>query len=160
MLYCFAVSILGGEESVNYKNLGQDMISLMNLIKREMDNNCDTSCVKGITFPNARFVVYLMHNQDKDVYQKNLEEAFSLRPPTVSRSLKMLEEQGYIIRTASAYDSRLKKITLTEKSMKISESFEKSMADALRKMTVGISDEELSAFSAALSKMKRNLSES
>lgn len=139
------------------KYLELNLINFSHLIKREMDKHKPLGCIKGLSIPNAKFIAYLISHQESDVYQKTLEEVFSLRASTVSRSLKMLEEQGYIIRTASTYDSRLKKITLTEKSLKISDSFESSIKEIYKKMTFGISEEELTLFFNIMEKMKANL---
>ncbi|MBQ8297949.1 MAG: winged helix-turn-helix transcriptional regulator [Ruminococcus sp.] len=134
-----------------------EFVAFANVIRRESEKYCHHDCTKEISVPNAKFLAYLYQHQNEDVHQKDLEEAFSVRPSTVSRSLKLLEEQGYVIRTASVYDSRLKKITLTEKSLKIVDSFENVLGNVFGKMTKGIPQEELDGFFETLEKMKRNL---
>lgn len=142
---------------MNYKSMEMEMTTFINLIKRELDCSGRKTCFEAPVIPNAKFLVYLIHNQDRDVFQKDFEEAFSLRPSTISRSLRMLEEQGWIDRTVSPYDSRLKKITLTEKSLSLTDSFENALKNVFQKMMRDIPDDELESFFGTLSKMKANL---
>lgn len=107
--------------------------------------------------PTAKFLAFLFENQDTDIFQKDIEEFFSLRPSTVSRSLKLLEEKGYIIRTSMDYDSRLKKITLAEKSKEVCRSFEMSMRAVFEEVTKNISEQDIDNFNLTLSKMIANL---
>jgi DNA-binding MarR family transcriptional regulator len=144
---------------MDYKIMGLKIHTFANIVKREMDKDRSQHCEKMLSVPHAKFLSYLIRHKNKDVYQKNLEEAFSLRPPTVSRSLKALEQQGYITRTPGEHDCRLKKIKLTEKTLAISDSLEDSMKGILQKMVKGISDEELEAFFGTLDKMKSNLTD-
>lgn len=143
----------------NYKRTGIEFIIFAHLIRREMDKNGHKKCVNGMTMNNAKLISYIFRHRNCDIFQKDLEDAFSLRPPTVSRSLKQLEEQGFIVRLPLERDSRLKKITLTEKSQKISESFEEVVSDIFQKMTKGIPQDEMDEFIRTLRKMKKNLME-
>lgn len=141
----------------DFTQMGMEFITFANLIRREMDMCGSHQCLKGMKTPNAKFLGYLFQHRNKDVFQKDLEEAFSIRPSTVSRSLKNLEEQGYIVRTAASCDSRLKRITLTEKSEKISEFCNSVFAEILKKMTDNIPDAEIEALLKTMRKMKENL---
>ncbi len=94
---------------MDYKSMRFEIFTFMNLMKREMDASGEKCGMNMLTMANAKFIVYLSQNRDKDIYQKDLEETFMLRASTVSRSLKILEEQEFIIRSPSVYDSRLKK---------------------------------------------------
>lgn len=136
-----------------------DIMAFIHLAKREMDKACPEHCQDKPSVPNAKFIAYLTRFHDQEIFQKDLEKAFSLRAATVSRSLKTLESQGYIIRTPSKRDSRMKKITPTEKSMSLDSYIRSSNDRMFRKMTYGISDEELAYFFSILEKMKENLSD-
>lgn len=70
---------------------------------------------------------YIIKNEGKEIYQKDIEQKFNISKSTVSESLNFLESQGYIIRNVSNKDSRLKEIKLTDKSKKFKNSFDKSL---------------------------------
>ena len=139
------------------KDKGMQILKFANLMRRELDMNNHRKCIKGIPMSNVKFILFLWHNQDKDIYQKTIEEAFSIRPSTVSRSLKALEEDGYITRTTMEHDSRLKKITLTTKAIEMHSNATDDMSELFRKMTINISNDEIQAFMKTLKKMCENL---
>ena len=94
---------------------------------------------------------------DEDVFQKDIEEMFSLRRSTVSGALSRMEEKGLIIRERVEYDARLRKITATERGAKI-HSFIRSELSAIEyQIRSGLSDEELTAFFHITEKIKRSL---
>lgn len=136
---------------------GIELLAFANAFRREMAMSGHKKCVGDISPPNAKFIFYLYQSQGKDVFQKELEEAFSVRPSTVSRSLKLLENKGYIIRVPMEYDTRLKKIILTEKSWQLYSEAQNSMLEIFNKMTHNIPEEELKCFISTVQKMKNNL---
>ena len=58
---------------------------------------------------------YLYDNQDKEIFQKDLESAFCIARSTVTKIVKEMEKNGYIRRVAVDRDCRLKKLVLTQK---------------------------------------------
>lgn len=136
--------------------ISMEFITFANLIRRAMDANGTHQCAYGDA-SNAKFILYLLRHKNQDVFQKDLEEAFSLRPSTVSRGLKSLEAHGYIKRSSVAYDARLKKVELTEKSLKMSRSFEEELLRICEKMMHNISEDEIESFLGTMKKMKINL---
>lgn len=145
---------------MDYKSMRFEILTFMNLMKREMNASGEKCGMNMLTMANAKFIVYLFQYRDKDIYQKDLEETFMLRASTVSRSLKILEEQEFVIRSPSVYDSRLKKISLTEKSLKISDYYENALNNVSKKLTANIPEEDLNSFFNTLGKMKMNLTDS
>lgn len=47
---------------------------------------------------NGWVIVYLAHNSDRDVFQRDLEERFNVRRSTVSNILSLMEKKGLIKR--------------------------------------------------------------
>ena len=62
---------------------------------------------------------YLYDNRDRDVFQRDIEKQFSVRRPTMTEILKLMEKNGLITRQSVSYDARLKKIVLTNKGIEI-----------------------------------------
>ena len=67
----------------------------------------------------AKITKYLIENNKREVYQKELEEVFEVRKATISGVLFTMEKNEVIKRVASENDARQKKIVLTKKSKKI-----------------------------------------
>ena len=62
---------------------------------------------------------YLYEHQDKEIYQKDIEKEFGLRPSTATEVLKALEKKELICRVSEKQDARLKRIEFTSKAEEI-----------------------------------------
>ena len=89
--------------------------------------------------------------------QKELADAMGISPAAVTTTLKRLEREGYIARTVTDEDNRRNEIRITDAGIAaINESRELfDMVD--KKMFQGFSEEELTAFTAILERMRDNL---
>lgn len=100
---------------------------------------------------------YLYRNQDRDIFQKNVEEEFEICSSTVSNIVKLMEKKGYIRREAVPYDARLKKLILTDNGRSIHETT-MHLIDELEDRTVrGISEERIDTFYAVVDQIKENV---
>lgn len=103
------------------------------------------------------FLGYIWTHKDEDVFQRDLEQEFSIRRATATGILQLMEKNGYIIRTTSERDARLKKITLTDKAHKIHKYSMAQIKNIEEQMRSGISERELNIFFDVLDKIKVNL---
>ncbi len=94
-----------------------------------------------------------------DVFQKDIEEEFGLRPPTATALLKELEQRGLIRKEPVSYDARRKKIVVTEETLKYKDCVLRGLDELNRKLTAGISEEEMQVFFTVTDKMLKNLAE-
>lgn len=89
--------------------------------------------------------------------QRALAERFDISPAAVAVTLRKLEEGGYVTRRAGAQDSRCKEVRLTEKGEAIlATSYEAFTAVDLA-MFADFTEEELTAFSAMLTRLQAAL---
>ena len=100
---------------------------------------------------------YLCHSLDREVYQKDLEQALFIRSSTASRLLTRLEDQGLVQRSPGTKDARMKRITPTPKALALNEEAERRIAAAEALLTRGLSREEIDCFLATAEKLKKNL---
>ena len=134
-----------------------ELRSISNLIKRyiyrsAVNANCDQySEVQGM------IIGYLSKNKEKDVFQKDIEEIFTIRRSTVTGILQSMEKNNLIIRENVPYDARLKKIVLTDLGEKINIHIIREMRKFEETITKGVSDEELDMFVQVLNKFKNNI---
>lgn len=128
-------------------------------IKRLLDNEKNKPYVEKITGNHGHIIGYIYENRDKDIYQKDIEQRFNIRPSTASNMLKTMEKNGLIERKSSKEDARLKRLVLTKKSMDIQDLIFKDFEKFNEKITKGISESELEMFFLLLDKINQNIKE-
>ena len=99
---------------------------------------------------------YLYDNRDRDVFQRDIEKQFSVRRPTMTEILKLMEKNGLLVREKCENDARLKRIKLTEKALLIHERHEKHIKSFERALLDGITEEERSVWLAVSQKIEQN----
>lgn len=129
---------------------------LSHMIKRKFEQSDEYKYFDSLTCSAGCIIGYIA-NADGEVFQKDVENRFSIRRSTVSKMLQSLEDMGLIVREGVDYDARLKKIILTESGWNmhntVSQVIERTNAQAVS----GIDGDELDAFFKTLEKMKNNL---
>ena len=103
-------------------------------------------------------ISFLCRNRDQEIFQKTLEEVFSIRRSTASRLLKQMEAEGLILRLPVSRDARLKRVTATPKAEALNQQAAARIQGMEAMLTQGVSQEELDQFLATLEKLKANLS--
>lgn len=142
------------------RQIGFELRILSNLIKRHIDNSTARAEVESVTGTNMWVIIYLVHHQNEDVFQRDLEQNFSVRRSTMSNILALMEKKGLITRESVPQDARLKKLVLTEKALRLHEMMEKDREETEKLITAGLTAEEIDTFLATLAKMKKNFEES
>ena len=131
-------------------------MALANMIKRYMDNSSGVKYIEECAGSNHWVLAYLFQNEGKDIFQKDLEEAFSLRRSTVSKAVKIMEQKELIRRESVDYDARLKKLVLTPKAQKLNEIVKADMINLADKVTEKLSDEQIRQFLGIIKTIKQN----
>ena len=137
----------------NKQKLCFEFLSLGNILRRYVDNSNGIKYAEKYTGSNCWVLGFLFHNRDREIFQKDIEDAFSIRRSTVSRTIKLMEKKGLIKRESVDYDARLKKIVLTEKAMEIIENDMRTMGE---KFADNLTDEEVEQFSCIITKIRKN----
>ena len=142
---------------MNNRKIGFEIHRSSRLVKRYLDKDATKLYVDKMTGTHGRAIGYLYHNSDKDIFQKDFEQRFNIRPSTASNILSLMEKNGLIKRESVPYDARLKKITLTPKAVDIHHIIESSLNKLDEKLKEGISDEELEIFFTVIDKLNSNI---
>ena len=127
---------------------------LSNGISREMCAAFGSGMFSGA---QGRTLHFLLEHTKIDIFQKDIEEEFGLRPPTATALLKELEQRGLIRKEPVPYDARKKKIVVTEEALQYKDCVLKGLEELDQKLTAGISDEEMQVFFSVTDKMLKNL---
>ncbi|KOS60212.1 hypothetical protein AN161_24230 [Lysinibacillus sp. FJAT-14222] len=138
------------------RSVGLEFRTLSLLMRRQLDHTLMEKD-NHLTAMHGWTISYLCKNQDKDVFQKDFEREFSIRKSTASRILKAMENNGLITRQSVPYDSRLKKIVLTEDALKIHDGIMTRRAILEQKLLSGIPEEKLDVFFEVMDAMKENI---
>lgn len=143
---------------MSYKHtVGFEIRTVNNMIRRKMSMSENIKYVDELTGATSWIIGYLVHNMDRDIFQRDIEKEFSIRRSTASKSLSVMEDKGLIRREFVDYDARLKKLVLTERAIELHKIVETDISEIDRRMTNGLTDEELNAFIATIQKIKKNL---
>ncbi|MBQ3489355.1 MAG: MarR family transcriptional regulator [Clostridia bacterium] len=137
--------------------IGAQIKSLSHLIMREIGNCICGKYPDEATGNNMFIIGYLAHHKNRDIFQKDLEEFFSVRRSTMSNIILRMEQKGFLLREPVLYDRRLKKLVLTEKGEKLHTMMESVVFQTEEKLTLGFSAEEKATLSQLLEKLRQNL---
>lgn len=86
------------------RHVGGEIRVLSNLIKRCMDDGMppETTGMQGW------IIGFLHRNEDRDMFQRDVEAEFNIRRSTATGILQLMEKNGFLLREPVAYDARLK----------------------------------------------------
>lgn len=135
------------------KAVGRCISKLSNQIRRRLDS---FSAKSGVSGSQGR-VLHFVLAQPEDVFQRDIEQEFNMRPPSATELLKVMERNGLIRRESIAQDARLKKIIVTEKAAGLVGQVFPDLEELERDLTKGISPEQLEVFYQVIGQMSENL---
>lgn len=138
------------------RTIGFQVRTLDNLIKRRTLIGCLEN-ESGITQMQGWVIGYVYENQDRDIFQRDVEAEFSIRRSTATAVLQLMEKNGYIRRIPVLHDLRLKKIVLTDKAIEHQRAVTHRIETEEARMIQGISRAELDGFYNTIAKIKANL---
>ena len=138
------------------KDVGFEIRSADLVIKRAFTSGMKRSGIDEYTSSHGYMLHFLINNSDRDIFQKDIEAAFSIGRSAVALSLNSMEKKGYVRRSSVDTDARLKKITVTDKGRAVHDTITDIIKYTESELVSGISSEELESFSETLAKIRRN----
>ena len=121
----------------------RDMHCVSNKLSRQLDNLLSTQGITHMQFAILSFITRST-NDGKDVFQKNLEISFDIRPSSVSSILSLMEEKKLIKRV---------KIILTKEGSKKYDDVHAKVIMFENKIKSLFSDDEIKVFFNVLDKL-------
>ncbi|NBH70480.1 MarR family transcriptional regulator [Clostridiaceae bacterium] len=128
--------------------------NLSNKLRRRIDAFPSRAIFSG----SQGRVLHFVLAQNHDVFQKDVEEEFSLRPPTATQLLKKMEKDGLIRREVMAEDGRMKRILVSEDARQYQNVVVADLTGLEKELTRGISREDMEVFFRVMEKMTENVS--
>ena len=105
-------------ESLSMQDDKVDIIASIFRMAKSIERLCNRKFQTiGCTGSQSRILCFLLiATHHKDIYQKDIEKVFDIRPSSATGLLRELEQQGVMYRVTMSDDCRMKKIVLTEKA--------------------------------------------
>lgn len=145
------------DEESDKKEIGMEIRKLMNFIQRNVKSSNIEDKRLSMTKMHGMIIGFLNTSKHKDVFQKDIEKAFSMRRSTTSKMLKNMEEKGLIERISSEQDARMKKLQLSEKGQSLVEEVSREYQRIENLLTEGLSEKELEQFFTVIYKIQQNM---
>ena len=143
---------------MQHKNdIGFAVRNLFNAIRRDVEKNRKALGIEDVKGVNGWAIDYFYENREKDIFQRDFEEKFSIRRSTASIMLKTMEQKGFIERISVESDARLKKIVLTGKAIETHKRIIKNIELREKRLRQGVSDKELQIFFNVIDKLTANM---
>ena len=137
------------------ENLGLEVRVLSNLIYNKL--NQATMETEGLTIHQCWILQHLVDNLDKEIYQKDIEQLFSIKRSTANQMLRTMETRGFIRRNTSSDDARRNVLTVTEAGMEADQHLREKLYQFMKKFHGDIPRSELEQFQATLRKLWNNI---
>ena len=141
------------------RHLGLEVHRLEKLMARQRGYSAAHQDADRQTGMHGYLLRYLYENQERDVFQRDIEKAFSISRSSVTVTLQLMEKNGLIRRESVAQDARLKQIVLTQKARDLHRQIEADILAFESNLARGISEEEQEVFLRVAKKMQENLRE-
>ncbi len=140
----------------NEKYIEVEISKTNNILKRKCKNSEFSRKLDEATGKNAWIIGFIADHQDRDIFQRDIEDMFSIRRSTVSSMLKLMEKKGLVIRESVSCDARLKKLSLTPRAWEIHKQMVENLRYNEQKLCRGLTEEEKTIFFSVLEKIRSN----
>lgn len=139
------------------RSIGFEIKTLNNMIAKKImhDSKVDSGCL--ISHVQIKIMHYLIENQNKTVFQKDIEKNLSVSRATVSGILNTMEKNQFIKRIDFKEDARMKQIKLTPKTSSLATLFKQKAIQFDNLLGENIPKEDLEAFFRVIDQMKINI---
>ena len=139
--------------------LAGEIRRLNNLIKRYIDADEIFARQKDVTGTHGYILGFVRRKSEEGepVYQKNIEQAFSIRRSSATEILNAMEQNGLLMRVEDESDKRMKKIVLTQKGMDVHTKTVERLDFLDKKLIAELSENELEVLQSVINKLKNKL---
>ena len=141
------------------EDIGFQIRTLSHLVKRTVDQVAFDEQDDHPTGVQGWILGYLYENQGREIFQRDIQEHFSIRRSTVTGILQLMERNGLITRSSVERDARLKKLELTPRGVELHERVERSIRQVEDRLSQCLTPEEKATFLTICEKIRAHLKE-
>ena len=139
------------------EDIGFQIRTLSHLVKRVVDQTAFSGEELHPTGVQGWIIGYLYNHRHQGVFQRDIQEQFSIRRSTVTGILQLMEKNGLVTRSSVEQDARLKKLELTQKGIELHERVERSIRQVEDRISNCLTPEEKEEFIRLCEKIRENL---
>lgn len=139
--------------------VGWKIHALSNLLGRKIEADKRRMGLEEITPMQTWVVRYLYEHRDRDIFQKDMEQDFSITRSTVTGILQLMEKNGLIRRVGVPQDARLKKLMLTDAGESVYHRVVRHIEETEKTLVKGMTEEEVGQLFILFEKIRKNLEE-
>lgn len=140
------------------RSIGFEIKTLNNMIAKKIIREAKEISGCLVSHVQIKIIHYLMENQNKVIFQKDIEKNLLVSRATVSGILNTMEKNEFIKRLDSKEDARMKQIKLTERALSLANLFQKNAIQFDKLLGDQISSEDLNTFFKVIDQIKINVS--
>jgi DNA-binding MarR family transcriptional regulator len=129
----------------------------MAMVVRQWRGIIDRAIVDTGLTQSGWTVLMQLHQTGDNVSVSELAQTQGIELPPLMRTLSQLEAQGYLLRTTSPYDKRIRLLTLTSAGKEILEKISQVVEIYQNRVSQNISALDMEQFSETLNNIARNL---
>ena len=135
-----------------------DIGKFVKIINNMLDSKANRDFRKwDLTCSQHAIIAYLFDHKSVETTQRDLEETFSLKNPTVTGLLNLLEKKGMIQRVTNPKDRRSNIIKLTEKSLALEKQLTASRKMAEEAILKGFTPDEKQQLESFMRRLMDNI---
>lgn len=138
------------------QNVGPVIRTFSNLINRKV-NEMIVEEEDSLTPQQGWVLCYLVKNLGREVFQKDLEEQFTIRRSTANHMMQLMERNGYIERISVPEDARMRRIMLTPKGTDAHVRIKDRLNRFEALLQKDFSEEEILLFLGMIERMEKNI---
>ncbi len=119
--------------------------NVVQTIKRSVDTQLEPHDLSG---PQAKIVAFIgeKQNQGISICQKDIEAVMHITAASITSLLQGLEKKGFIQRSTSTADERIKELALTQRGKKLIDTFDALFSSIEKKIIQGMSEQDKELF--------------
>ena len=141
------------------RRIGVELRALNNMIMRFVESTASKRELDAVTGTNGWIIGFLAQQQERAVFQRDLEREFGITRSTASKVVDLMVKKGLIERRSVAYDARLRQLVLTEKAWAVANVMQKEGEGLERRLLKGFSASEIEQLTDYICRMKQNMRE-
>ena len=148
-------------ESMEKFRIGGEFRTVSNLIKRKFDADPVLVEQKNVTGTHGYVLGFIRRKNAEGIkdYQRDIEQAFSIRRSTATEILNVMEQNELIVRKPNEQDKRMKEIVVTEKATKIHEKIIERLDTIDGEIKSVLTVDEISSLESIITKLKDYLND-
>lgn len=145
------------QQAKERRQIGLALRLLQQQFRHAFEENARAMNIDDVTIAHGRILGFLAHNAERDIFQRDIEDAFRINRSSVTSVMQIMEKNGLIERVSVPQDSRLKKVCLTPLGMEMHRRAVALIDKSEAQICAGLTEQELDTFFEIAGKIEKNL---